>query len=249
MKNILLYFILNFFFFQFSFAQNEGKISYSKTIKLDIKIDGISEEMLSMIPKSQSVQKELMFNKSESVFQSLKGEFPEDLDMSSDDGSYQIKFQMGDEVEDILYMNLKDKIKVHQKGIMGKAFVVKEDFEKFKWKITNEKIKYLDFECQKAVMEDEDGITVAWFTSQIPLQIGPSGYYGLPGAILMVSVGDGEVEYKATSVEFLSMDDNKIKEPTKGKKVSADEYDKIQKEKTEEMKKMYSKSTFKTIGH
>jgi GLPGLI family protein len=216
--------------------------------KLDIQIEGMNEEMLSMIPKSQSIQKELLFNKNESVFQNLKGEVVEDLDISSDDGSFQIKFMMDDDVEDILYKDQKSKSVVHQKGIMGKAFVVNEDLEKIKWKITNEKVMYLDYECQKAVLENENEFVVAWFTSQIPFQVGPSSYHGLPGAILMVSIDDGKVEFKANNVEFKDLGKDAIAKPSKGKKVSAEEYETIQKEKEEEIFKMHTRTESRSIG-
>lgn len=249
MKTKFILFLINVLIGQFLFAQSEGKITYTEVFKLDIQIEGISDEMLSMIPQSQSLQKELLFNKSESVFQNLKGEVTEDLDMSSDDGSFQIKIMMDDDVEDILYKDLKSKAMVHQKGIMGKPFVVNEDLNKIKWKITNDKVKYLDYECQKAVLENEDQFVVAWFTSQIPFQVGPSVYHGLPGAILMVSIDDGKVEFKANNVEFLDLDEGVLSKPTKGKKVSAEEYDEIQKEKEEEMIKMHTRTERRSIGN
>lgn len=249
MKSKFILFIINVLIVQSLIGQQQGVITYNEVFKLDIQIEGISEEMLSMIPKTQSVKKELLFNKSESVFQNLKGEVTEDFDMSSDDGSFQIKIMMDDDVEDILYKNQKSKSIVHQKGIMGKPFVVEEDLEKIKWKITPEKVKYLDYECQKAVLENEDEFVVAWFTSQIPVQVGPSSYHGLPGAILMVSVDDGKVEFKATKVELKELEADAFSVPKKGKKVSADEFDKIQKEKEEELMKMHTRTETRSIGH
>jgi len=248
MKAKLLLIALNILIGQIVFAQQEGRITYTEVFKLDIQIEGMSEEMLSMIPKSQSLQKELLFKKKESVFQNVKGEVAEDLDMSSDDGSFQIMIKMDDDVEDILYKNQKSKEIVHQKGIMGKSFVVNEKLEKIKWKITNEKVKYLDYECQKAVLENEDEFVVAWFTSQIPVQVGPSSYHGLPGAILMVSVDDGKIEFKANKVEFEKLEEDAILKPTKGKKVSAEEYEKIQKDKDAEMMKMHTRTETRSIG-
>ena len=249
MKTKLILLFINVMIGQLLFSQVEGKISYTETFKLDFEIEGIDEEMLSMIPKSQSMKKELLFNRKESVFQNEKGEAPEDIDMSSDDGSFQIKIMMDDDVETILYKNLKSKEIKHQKGIMGKAFLVSDKLEKIKWKITDEKIKYLDYECQKAILETEDKFVVAWFTSQIPVQVGPSIYHGLPGAILMVSIDEGDIEFKATNVDLKKLEEGTIKAPSKGKKVTEEEYNKIQKEKEEEMRKMHTRTETRTIGH
>ena len=84
-----------------AFTQTEGSIIYSEIIKLDIQIEGLDKAMLDMIPKSQSVQKELVFNSTESVYKNVEGEELEDINMSSDDGSFMIKI-MQEETEDIL---------------------------------------------------------------------------------------------------------------------------------------------------
>lgn len=219
-------------------AQQEGKIIYKETIKLDVEFDGMDESMKAMIPKSQSIDKELLFTKSESLFQNKKGESREDLNLSSDDGSFQIKIQT-DDTENILYKSFTKKQQIHQKGIMGKSFVVKDQLTKNQWKITNEKIKYLDYECQKAVIENEDNFIVAWFTTEIPVQAGPAGLHGLPGAILMATYNDGERELKAQNIEFIKLDSGAISIPKNGIKVTEAEFKKIREEKDKEMEAMY----------
>jgi len=237
MKNLLTI-TCCFFLFQILSAQEDIKIVYDETIKLEF--EGMDEKMVSMLPTSQSLKKELLHKNGMTIYQNMKGEAVEDLEMESDDGSFKIQF-VSDDIEDILFKNLNEKSLVHQKGIMGKSFVVTNDLPKLKWKITNEKIKYLDYECQKAVIEDEDKFVVAWFTSQIPMQMGPAMYHGLPGTILMVSVNDGKKEIKALSVEKIDLP--KLEEPSKGKKVSEEKYQKIQEEKMKEMQEMHGAET------
>ena len=162
----------------------------------------------------------------------------EGVDLSSDDGSFQIKI-MVDDTEDIRYKSFAENQKVHQRGMMGKSFVVKDKLDKLKWKITNEKVKYLDYECQKAVIENEDDFIVAWFTPQIPVKAGPAGLHGLPGAILMANYNDGEREIQAQKVEFFTLEKDAIKTPNDGKKVTEEEFEKILKEKEKEMEEMY----------
>lgn len=236
MRSIIL-FVISTFFFQFAFSQMEGKITYNEKIKFTIDFEGIDESMKDMFPESQTFTKELIFTSKESIYKTSENGSPDDLEMESDDGSIKIKM-VSDDTEDILYKNIKDKKIVHQKGFMGKSFVVSEDLNKNKWKLTNEKIKYLDYECQKAVIEDEDKFVVAWFTSQLPVQIGPASYHGLPGAILMLNINDGESEIMATSVDLTKLDDKAIFIPSKGKKVSPEEFEKIKIEKEKEMKEM-----------
>ena len=186
MKNLIALILVSSYFMSLT-AQVEGTIQYQETVKIDIDIEGLPEAMKDMIPTSQSMSKELIFDKSNTVYKTKKGDSPEDINMESDDGKMTIKI-MQDDSEEILYISLKDRKVIHQQGIMGKSFIVESELEKYNWKLSTEKIKYLDYECQKATIEEDGQFVVAWYTSQIPAQIGPSGYSGLPGAILMLSL-------------------------------------------------------------
>ncbi len=146
---------------------------------------------------------------------------------------------MVDDTEDIYYKFFPEQKKIHQTGMMGKSFVIKDQLHKHKWKITNEKIKFLGYECQKAVVEDEDNFIVAWFTPQIPVTTGPGGLHGLPGLILMASFNDGEREVQAQEVNLQELEAKAIVIPSDGKKVTQEQYDKIQEEKEREMEEMY----------
>ncbi len=237
---ILAIVLAQLFFGQMLNAQNIGRIIYEETIKFDIQIEGLSEEMKKMIPDAKTLKKELLFKANESIYKNCKGEAVEDVNMESDDGSFKIQIRMDDEVEEVLYKNLSENNKVHQKGIMGKAFIVEDLLQKMDWKLTGEKIKYLGYECQKAVIENDEEFIVAWFTSAIPCQFGPDAYHGLPGAILMVSVNENEREIIATKIDLDGEKLSEINPPNDGKKVSEDQFEKIRIEKEEEIKKMYS---------
>ena len=245
MKKLILCFVLISLLTQ-GHSQNEGKIVYKETIKLDIQFEGMDESMKSMIPETQSLERELLFNKSETLFQNKKGEELEGLDLQSDDGSFHIKI-VADDTEDILYKSFASNEKVHQRGMMGKSFVVKDVLNKNQWKITDEKIKYLDYECQKAVIENEDNFIVAWFTPQIPLSIGPGDLHGLPGAILMANYNDGEVELKAQNVSFYTLSNDDIEIPKNGKKVNEEEFARIQEQKEKELEEMYGSGSVRKI--
>lgn len=220
------------------FGQTSGSILYQETIKLDIQFDDAPNgiDLAGMLPESRSVSKKLMFHADESIYLD-SGDTPEDTEISSDDGSIQIRFAVSD-IESKLYTDYKNNICLDQQGFMGKTFIINKPIEKIKWKITPEKVKYLDYECMKATMTDEEGKeVVAWFAPGIPVKAGPAGYGQLPGAILMLSKGDKELEIKATKVELGDVDE--IEKPNDGKEVTKAEYDKIVEEKTKEMEKEY----------
>jgi GLPGLI family protein len=80
-------------------------------------------------------------------------------------------------------------------------------------------------------------IVTAWYTPQIPVQNGPSEYGGLPGLILELNV------YRTTilcsKLVMNPKDAEKIEAPSKGQEVSREEYNKIVKEKVEEMRENF----------
>jgi GLPGLI family protein len=77
----------------------------------------------------------------------------------------------------------------------------------------------------------------AWFTPQIPVSNGPGEYTGLPGLILELNV------YRTTLLcSKIVMNPNeaeKIEPPKKGKEVTREEYVKIVKEKTDEIRENF----------
>ena len=111
---------------------------------------------------------------------------------------------------------------------MSRTFLIKDHLPKYNWKITNETKKIGGYLCKKAVLKDGDNEIIAWFTSEIPSNEGPRNYYGLPGLILKVE--DGTVIIEALKISF-PKENIKISKPTKGKKVTQKEFDKIKEEK------------------
>lgn len=77
----------------------------------------------------------------------------------------------------------------------------------------------------------------AWYTPQVPVSAGPDTYWGLPGLILELSAG--RTTMLCTEITINPDDAIAIKTPTKGKKVNREEYNKIVKEKTEEIRNQF----------
>lgn len=78
---------------------------------------------------------------------------------------------------------------------------------------------------------------VAWYTPQIPVNQGPGEYWGLPGLILEVNADRTTI--LCSKIVLNPEEKEDIKKPTKGQEVSRDEYNKIMKDKMEEMREMY----------
>ena len=87
---------------------------------------------------------------------------------------------------------------------------------------------------------------VAWYTLDIPVSNGPGNYWGLPGLILEIS--DDNTQILCTKIVMNPKEKAELKEPTKGKIVTQEEYDAIIEEKTKEMRERMQNERQKSGG-
>lgn len=80
-------------------------------------------------------------------------------------------------------------------------------------------------------------LVTAWYTPQIPVSDGPGNYWGLPGLIL--EINEGRTTILCSEIVLNPSEKIEIKVPTKGDKVSREEYNKIMKKKMEEMRERF----------
>ncbi len=212
---------------------------------MDIKFEFDGEgphgtDLSDLLPSSTTVYKDLHFSGAISTYSDSKQNESEDTEIESDDGSFKMIIRTASD-EAVIYMDEKNKEVIEQTTFMGKTFLITDGLEKIKWKLVNEKIKYLDYECHKATaVMPKDGTDkmkeiVAWYTTQIPVSVGPEKYGQLPGAILMLSIDGDKTEIRATKITLETPKSSLLKKPTKGKKVTGAEYEKIIKERTKEL--------------
>ena len=145
--------------------------------------------------------------------------------------------------------------------MMGKFFLVTEDLENTKWKMTGESKKIGQYTCFKATYEKQvkekvfsfgswennksagrlkTVEVVAWFTPEIPVSSGPSWYQGLPGLIL--EVNDDKTTILCTKIVINPKEKAKIKRPRKGKVISNQDFVILQDEKRVEAREMWQKA-------
>jgi GLPGLI family protein len=74
------------------------------------------------------------------------------------------------------------------------------DLQVYKWKITNEKKTILKHPCRKATCHYNNMTVTAWYATDIKINDGPARFWGLPGLILKISIGD-YLETTATRIE------------------------------------------------
>ncbi len=143
----------------------------------------------------------------------------------------------------IYYCNLKDNKEIKQVKRSDKAYLIESKVNDRKWELTNE-TKYIDkYLCYKAITinsyvsliskKEVEAIVTAWYTPEIPLAYGPTGYNGLPGLILEKS--SASFYYIATKISISKKSNVEIKEPTIGTTISTKDYDELLRKRFEKM--------------
>ncbi len=135
---------------------------------------------------------------------------------------------------DKYYIDKTKNESIIQKNAYGDLFLLPN--KKVKWKLSKESKKIGKYNCFKATTRytiDNGGDNVfdkkvvAWYTPEINSNFGPRGYHGLPGLIL--SLQDDIYLFTATELKLNQKKEAKISKPTKGKKMSNEEFKNLEK--------------------
>ena len=89
-------------------------------------------------------------------------------------------------------------------------YLITDTLSNFKWAITQEKKKILNYTCTKATTKFRGRQFEAWFTDAIPISNGPWKFCGLPGLIVAVKDLEGIYSYELTGINLKASFDPKI---------------------------------------
>lgn len=134
------------------------------------------------------------------------------------------------------FTNLTDGSYVEVREFLGKTFRILGDRPSFQWKMTGDQATFLGHVVIRATAQKDSTNLEAWFAPDIPVPAGPAQYGGLPGLILTLAVDSNKVVYSATAIDVITPVPA-LKVPSDGSKVTRAEYDRIVKEKMDEMAK------------
>lgn len=128
----------------------------------------------------------------------------------------------------IYYQNALNKnLEIQNCQTLGECFLIVSKFKK--WQLTQETKTIAGYICYKAtsvIKSNNKNIqVVAWYTPQVPVSFGPKEYNGLPGLILEVE--NNFRYFRATKLVLNPKEKVIIKKPTKGKRVSQEEFKKM----------------------
>lgn len=134
-----------------------------------------------------------------------------------------------------LWVDAASGEKVEVVDFMTRDFRVVSEVEPLAWRLLGEESEYLGYVVQKAVAERDSATIEAWFTVEVPGFAAPEHYTGLPGVVLMVSVNRGETLIQAVDVQ-VDPPAESVARPTDGDEITAEEFEALVAEKTEEFR-------------
>lgn len=134
----------------------------------------------------------------------------------------------------IYYKNVSSEENLWQFDELDKTFLVEDNFKKYKWELfKGEKKIILGYLCYKAVGTYEEYTSMrgnktikveVWYSPDIPVSFGPSGYDGVPGLVLESK--KGSFYFIAEKIKEVKKNNTKIIKP-KGERISRDGLNKM----------------------
>jgi GLPGLI family protein len=203
MKFILL--ILLFLVSSFCFGQNSGTIYYSKTVN-----DGESP--------IHDVNYKVVFSNQKSLQLSIKKTGLKSDDQFVQESENVITKKMvvsntGNQIS-FLFKNYEANQLLYTDNISVRYYYITDTLDNFKWSITKEKEKILNYNCKKATTTFRGRSYIAWFTEDIPLRFGPWKFGGLPGLIIKLEDAEKKYVYELTGLDLTTLSvDNEVKIP------------------------------------
>ena len=159
------------------------------------------------------------------TFADGKSLFEKNTAISDDD------FGMGNMVP-VIYVDFGKQEQTAQYNFYGRNFYVVDSLKQNEWAFGNESREICGMHCTKATLTTDSMTADVWFSAETPIPAGPQYFYGLPGLVVEVSMGP--VTYTLTEIKALDKE-SKLKQPTKGKKVTDEEFKAIVEEKMKSM--------------
>jgi GLPGLI family protein len=248
-----IYFIASLLLSGQAWAQQQsGRVVYEFTRQMMVRTDvaGGGVEHAPPHPQQQAhiIKLEVLFGNNQMLRRALEENMAPD---PGNDNNVQFTFSLGD--DNTTWVNFSDGRKVEQTEFAAKQYLVTDSIHKLNWKLTGETHDLLGYPCQQAIafrpgkrnmISMQNGVMsrkevpdtsniIAWFTPAIPVSAGPDLEGQLPGLILQIDI-NGNTTYKAVEVAQ-KVDVAAIKEPKKGKKITANEFSKERDKTMDEM--------------
>ena len=243
MKTLIQFIIIITFFNSLNLNEATGQIVNGEAVYhieslMDFSpTDTISNDTLRQVFKKMEIDSEnsldillsLKFNQDHSLFQ--YAEVGKDIGDLTFNTSLILARNLGN-----IYTNLQTGEILHHKKFKGEQFIVRSNLKDYRWNLNYDEVKRIGkHQCLKAtlvqkVLRDSgefiERIIEAWYTPEIKISSGPSGYGGLPGLILELKIGNLRKYYLAQVHPKINKNEDFIN-PDVGKVMKKREYEKM----------------------
>ncbi|MHA4810608.1 GLPGLI family protein [Flavitalea flava] len=193
---------------------SEGKIEFEKKINLYAQLDDDNtwtDFAKKTMPNFKTTYFNLLFTRNKTLYKPGR----EGSERSNNFWEQPVA------EENVVFTDLEKQKSSTQKKLFDQLFLVQDSLRTIRWKITNETRTIAGFTCRRANAIIMDSIyVVAFYTEEILTTGGPESFTGLPGMILGVALPHQHLTWFATKVQTVSVAENEIIAPLKGKKVN-----------------------------
>lgn len=207
------------------FGQNL-EVTYTESLQFDFGDHGDDPEM-EQLQKSTVKSKTLIYTDGKSLY----SETAKEHIISNEEMTYFIS----GEIVVAVFKDQRNSQIIKELDLYSRHFIIKTVGAGLSWKIEPEQKKIDEYLCRKAVGMLDTITVTAWYSEQIPVNDGPDIFWGLPGLILEVNLGNNARVIKANKITFTKTNPD-IAPPANGKEVSEADYRVIRDKKYAEMK-------------
>jgi len=229
----------------------QGTIVYERKINAHRTIT--SEQMRAMVPEFRISKHILMFSDSISLYKLIpENEAPDPF--AGGGGGIRMTFNIGGSDGGELFKNFTQSKSILSSELAGKNYLIVDSITQQPWKLTNETKQILGYTCLKATRkitvqptqqrvmvlgggnanpvrdttrpQPREIEVVAWYAQDIISPVGPDSHGQLPGVILQLDSDNGATVFTALEIKK-EVDQKLLKEPKKGKTVTASEFNKM----------------------
>ncbi len=209
----------------------QGVIEYEYTMDVHRNIPPEREELKAMIPQFRTSNYQLFFNAEESLYK-VKESPEADVSGSRGGGMRMMRMPRTE-----THIDRLDKEVTVLMDFMGKNYLITEPLDIAPWKISNQQMEIAGYVCMMAWYNDtiqKQEIT-AWFTPQIQPFLGPDRYVTLPGTVLALDINNGERVWVARTIEAKDIRSGDLRKPTRGEKITREDFQKMVEEQSQRM--------------
>ncbi|PID88365.1 MAG: hypothetical protein CSB06_00710 [Bacteroidia bacterium] len=219
----------------FSSAQNNLKVVYLEETTLSLGKNSLLLRLLGAEEKNFSTPYTLWHTQGKSIYKK-SGE--EEVSGFQESDGVEVEIESDGSEKNVHFRNHLEKKSISLLHYMDRTFLIEEPLVAKKWTLCKKDKKISNYLCKKATLPNGKREIIAWYAPDIPVSEGPMQYFGLPGLILELHIGEN-TKITAQKISF-PQEVPELQAPKGGKKMTREEYTAMRKKKENRTKKKSS---------